>query len=79
MLYCDAVANEILERELGARKVRFEELTSQADFISIHVPLLPDTHHLFNAGVFDRMKSTACHPWSKKCSTRRWRISSLTW
>jgi D-3-phosphoglycerate dehydrogenase len=30
-----------------------------SDYISIHSPLLPETHHLFNADVFRKMKPTA--------------------
>jgi glyoxylate reductase len=44
---------------LGARKVSFAELLGKADYISIHVPLKPDTHHLFNAEAFQKMKSSA--------------------
>src|SRR5204863_24051 len=31
----------------------------EADFISVHTPLLPETHGLFNAAKFQRMKRTA--------------------
>ena len=44
---------------LGAENVTFDELVEQADAISIHVPYLPSTHHMFNADVFDRMKNGA--------------------
>jgi len=30
-----------------------------SDYISIHTPLLPETHHLFNADVFRKMKPGA--------------------
>lgn len=59
VLYTDEFVNEQLERELGARKVPFEELLEEADFISVHVPLLPTTKHLFNAEAFRQMKKTA--------------------
>lgn len=45
--------------ELGAENVSFDELVAQADAISIHVPYLPSTHHMFNAETFERMKDTA--------------------
>jgi len=51
--------NPVLERELGARKAGFEELLEESDFISIHVPLRPETRHLFNAAAFKKMKKTA--------------------
>jgi len=51
--------NEGLERDLGARRVDFDELLRESDFISIHTPLRPSTRHLFNADAFRRMKNTA--------------------
>lgn len=51
--------NEVLESELEARLVPFEELLEQSDFISIHCPLTPQTRHLFDAMAFERMKQTA--------------------
>ncbi|KAF5049973.1 putative 2-hydroxyacid dehydrogenase [anaerobic digester metagenome] len=51
--------NEELERDLGARRVDFDELLRESDFISIHTPLRPSTRHLFNADAFRRMKNTA--------------------
>ena len=45
--------------------VGFEEALEQADYVSLHVPLLmpgeseTPTHHLMNDKAFDRMKSTA--------------------
>lgn len=51
--------NEELERDLGARRVDFDELLRESDFISIHTPLRPSTRHLFNADAFSRMKNTA--------------------
>ncbi|HVS87080.1 MAG TPA: C-terminal binding protein [Candidatus Acidoferrum sp.] len=43
----------------GVEKVEFAELVKMSDYISIHSPLLPETHHLFNADVFRKMKPTA--------------------
>ncbi len=48
-----------LERELGAEYVSFETLLSDSDFVSVHVPLTPETHHLFDAAAFERMRSSA--------------------
>jgi glyoxylate reductase len=39
--------------------VPFDELVAESDVISVHAPLTPDTWHLFNANVFQRMKPTA--------------------
>ncbi len=35
--------------ELGVRYVEFEELLRESDIISLHVPLTPETRHLFDA------------------------------
>jgi D-3-phosphoglycerate dehydrogenase len=48
----------VFQRE-GVRRVEFDELVKLSDYISIHTPLMPETHHLFNADVFSRMKTTA--------------------
>jgi D-3-phosphoglycerate dehydrogenase len=43
----------------GVEGVEFAELVRISDYISIHTPLLPETHHLFNADVFRQMKPGA--------------------
>jgi glyoxylate reductase len=49
-----------VEAELGgARRVQLDELLAEADVVTIHAPLLPDTRHLMNAERFARMKDTA--------------------
>lgn len=37
----------------------FDELITQADVISLHLPLTPDTHHLINREVLAKMKDSA--------------------
>jgi glyoxylate reductase len=59
VLYTDESRNETLERELGARKVDLDTLLAESDYVSVHVPLMPSTRHLFGAKAFQRMKSTA--------------------
>ena len=59
ILYTDARRNEAFEKQVGARFVSFDELLEQSDYVSIHVPLLPETRHLFNYEAFGRMKRTA--------------------
>lgn len=44
----------------GVKRVGFEELLAQSDFLSIHVPLTSETHHLINADALALMKPTAC-------------------
>lgn len=43
-------------RELGVERVALEQLLRSADFISLHVPLLPETKHLLNDRTFAMMK-----------------------
>lgn len=52
VLYHDAVRNEQAEAELGARFVPLEELLRIADFVTLHCPLTPETHHLIGAREF---------------------------
>jgi len=47
------------ERELGAQFVDRDTLLREADFLTIHVPLAPDTHHLVGAAQLALMKPTA--------------------
>lgn len=41
---------------LGGRYVPLDDLLAQADIISLHCPLTPDTHHLIDSSAVDRMK-----------------------
>jgi D-3-phosphoglycerate dehydrogenase len=43
----------------GVEGVSFERLLEISDFVSIHAPLMPATHGLFNAEVFGKMKKGA--------------------
>lgn len=47
------------ERELGARRVGLDELLRESDFVSIHTPLTPETHHLIGPQELAKMKRTA--------------------
>ena len=60
VLYSDAVQlPPEVEAETDARRVELDDLLTQADFISIHTNLTPETRHLFDAEAFRAMKSTA--------------------
>jgi glyoxylate reductase len=59
VLYADHAANATLESEIGARKVSLEELLRESDFVSLHVPLRPDTIHIIDAQALRMMKQTA--------------------
>jgi D-3-phosphoglycerate dehydrogenase len=56
--YDPYVPQEVLAKA-GVERVEFNQLVEISDYISIHTPLTPATHHLFNADVFRRMKPTA--------------------
>jgi glyoxylate reductase len=60
VIYTDAVrAAEDVEKELKAEFREMNALLGESDFISVHVPLLPETRRLFDAPKFKRMKPTA--------------------
>lgn len=48
-----------IEQALQAEFVPFDRLIQESDFITIHTPLSPETHHLFSDRVFTQMKSSA--------------------
>jgi glyoxylate/hydroxypyruvate/2-ketogluconate reductase len=48
-----------LERELSATWVPLPELLARADFLSLHVPYSPATHHLIGAAELAQMKPSA--------------------
>lgn len=52
-------ASEEIERELRAEFVDLDSLLAGSDFISLHVPLTPDTRHFINRETFSKMKPTA--------------------
>jgi len=59
VLYHSRRRKRDVEEELGIEYVSFDDLLSQADFVSVHVPLSPETRHLFADAAFERMKPTA--------------------
>lgn len=59
ILYTSRTRKEDAERELGARRVGLEELLRGSDFVSLHVPLTPQTHHLIGERELSLMKPAA--------------------
>jgi D-3-phosphoglycerate dehydrogenase len=56
--YDPFVSAEVMQGA-GVEKVERAELFSQADLISLHLPLNPDTRHFINGSTLAAMKSTA--------------------
>ena len=50
---------EEMEKELGAEYVDLDTLLREADVISIHTPLTPETHHMIGEEQLKKMKKTA--------------------
>jgi phosphoglycerate dehydrogenase-like enzyme len=59
VLYHDAVRREDLERQHGYRFVELDALFQEADFLSVHTPLTPETRGIVGPAVLAKMKPTA--------------------
>jgi glyoxylate reductase len=60
VLYSDAVrAPTNVEENLHAEFVDRDKLFRESDFVTLHVPLLPETHHLISTENLEKMKKTA--------------------
>lgn len=60
ILYTDVVrAPQNIEKELGIRFVDKKTLLSESDFITLHVPLTPQTTHYISGAEFSQIKPTA--------------------
>jgi len=60
ILIYDPYLKQSRSREMGAELGSFDALLGRSDFISLHMPLNEQTHHLFGEVSFAKMKSTAC-------------------
>jgi D-3-phosphoglycerate dehydrogenase len=58
---CDAYLSSasLQVTESGAALVSMEDLLAESDFISVHLPLTPETRGILNRGAFEKMKPTA--------------------
>lgn len=60
IIYHDVVRNSQIENELGTVYMpTIEEVLKNADIVSLHVPLMPSTHHLMNRERLAMMKKSA--------------------
>lgn len=59
VVYYTEHRDEQTENEIGAKYSTFEEVLTNSDFVSIHVPLTEKTRHLIGEPQFAMMKKTA--------------------
>jgi glyoxylate reductase len=59
VLYYDPTCRPDLEEELGLECVDLGTLLARSDYVSLHCPLIPETHHLIDERALRRMKPTA--------------------
>lgn len=59
ILYADRHRDRTFERAVRATKVTMARLLARSDFVTLHVPLTPKTHHLINAKALAHMKPSA--------------------
>jgi len=59
VLYYDLKRNEEFEKRFNATYGTVDEVLKNADFVSVHVPLLPETKHLINKERLALMKPSA--------------------
>jgi len=60
---CQVLAHDIFEQEVlkqkGVNYLPLDEVLMQSDILSLHCPLLPETHHLINKDSLTKMKQCA--------------------
>jgi glyoxylate reductase len=59
VLYYDPVRRPNLEEELELECVDLDTLLAQSDYVSLHCPLIPQTHHLIDEQALQQMKPTS--------------------
>lgn len=59
VIYNDVVRREDLEQELGLEYADFDTVLKESDFVSLHVPYMPATHHLISTDQLASMKESA--------------------
>jgi len=59
LIAADPYVDEAAMAREGVEKVSLEDLLGQADIVSLHTPLTPETRGLMNAAAFARMKQDA--------------------
>ena len=59
VLYYKRNRRQDWEAALGVEYAPLDRLLAESDFVTLHVPMTPETHHLIDEAALKRMKSTA--------------------
>jgi D-3-phosphoglycerate dehydrogenase len=59
LVACDPFVDPLVAERLSVRLTDFESVCRQSDYLSLHVPLLPETRHLIEARSLAWMKPSA--------------------
>lgn len=59
ILFYDVIPRPEMEKDFGAKKVDLDQLLKESDFVTIHVPLMKETHHLISEQKLRMMRKTA--------------------
>jgi glyoxylate reductase len=59
ILFYDVIPRPEMKKDFSAKSMSLESLLKEADFVSIHVPLMKETQHLINEPKLKLMKKTA--------------------
>jgi glyoxylate reductase len=59
VVYNSSSRKEDFEKEFGARFTNLDDLLSLSDFVTLHVPLTPETRHLIDSRRLELMKRSA--------------------
>ena len=56
VIYTNRTRNVVMEEELGARAVTFDQLLEQSDVLTLHAPATAQTRHAFDAAALARLR-----------------------
>lgn len=59
IVYNKSKPDKDIEKDLGAKFLKLDELLKKSDFISLHVPLTEETRHMINEKTLSQMKKGA--------------------
>lgn len=59
VLVCDPALDESFAAEIGAQSRSLPELLAESDFVTLHIALTPQTHHLIDSDALAVMKPSA--------------------